>query len=225
MHMMNSKKTIMDFWYEFDLLFNPGYRQVPPDINQAYRSEVVLLNNWLLCHDIMNIKNYPDNFIERINEIPGVRNSINILAENQLRIINGKLGNELIQKAFEYFGQGVLFDNFLDDKGQPRRPDYDKVHMMDTLHFGYPRWHVFCRSAVFTGHDHDSWLKIDRLLGLAYALHTKLTPQQSQDGSDPQNPERPDIVKELLPVFTTASFDQLDEHFDNKDVRGSFGHL
>jgi hypothetical protein len=172
----------------------------------------------------MNIKNYPDNFIKKINETPGLIDAINLLAENQLKVINEKLENEYIQKAFEYFGQGVLYDNFLDNETQlPRRPNNDKVHMMDDIHFGYPRWHVFCRSAVFIGQDYDTWLKIDRHVGLAYALHTKLAPQPSQDGNDPQNPERPDIVEELRPVFTTASFEQLDEHFDNKNVR--VGHI
>jgi hypothetical protein len=39
---MSSKKTIMDFWYEFDLLFNPSFEKVPPDIIQAYGYEISL---------------------------------------------------------------------------------------------------------------------------------------------------------------------------------------
>ncbi len=114
-----------------------------------------------------------------------------------------------MQKAFQYFGQGVLFDDFTDEDEEPhlpRRPDNDKVHMMDDIHFGYPRWHVFCRSAAFIGLDQDTWLKIDRLVGLADALHMRLKPRPSQDGSDPQNPERPDVVNELMPIFTSYSF-------------------
>ena len=81
-------------------------------------------------------------------------------------MINEKLDDDvLIQKAFEYFGQGVLFDDFSDvETNQPRRPSDDRVHMMDSIHFGYPRWHVFCRSASFIGLDQDIWLKIDRLI-------------------------------------------------------------
>lgn len=53
----------------------------------------------------------------------------------------------------------------------------------------------------------------------------RLGPRQSQDGSDPQNPERPDLVEELLPIFTSYTFDQLDGHFDNNYVRSYFGHV
>jgi hypothetical protein len=220
--MTDAKKHIIDFWYEFDLLFNPGFLQTPSDILQAYRFESSLLPNWLIERNKLNIQNYPGNFIEKIKESQDLIASIKLLAENQLKIFNVKLENEeVLQTAFEYFGQGVLFDDLLDERTQlPRRPNEEKVHMMDTLHYGYPRWHVFCRSAVFMGQDPDIWLKIDRLVALAYALHKKLTPQQSgPDGKDPENPEHPDLVQELFPVFTSASFDKLDEHFDNKDVR------
>jgi hypothetical protein len=220
------EKGIIDFWYEFDRLFNPRFGHVPPDISEAYGLESGLVSDWLADRNKSNIKHYPENFIARIRRTEET-NSIKLLADNQLRIINKKLGNDMqLQKAFQYFGQGVLFDNFLDEESHlPRRPDDEKVHMMDVVHFGYPRWHVFCRSAAFIGLDQDTWLKIDRLVGLAYALHMRLGPRQSEDGTDPQNPERPDLVEELLPKFTSYSFDQLDEHFDNKDVRSLFGHI
>lgn len=49
--------------------------------------------------------------------------------------------------------------------------------------------------------------------------------RSGSDGSDPQNPERPDIVEELGPMFEASSFVQLDEHFDNRFVRALFGHV
>ena len=182
---------------------------------------------WLAARDKSSIKNYPENFIARIRRTEETTNAIKLLADNQLRIIGEKLDyNIQLQKAFQYFGQGVLFDDLLDEESHlPRRPNDDKVHMMDVVHLGYPRWHVFCRSAAFIGLDQDTWLKIDRLVGLAYALHMRLEPRQSQDGSDPQNPERLDLVQELLPIFTSYSFDQLDGHFDNEHVRSFLGHV
>lgn len=226
---MNAKQQLMDFWYRFDLLFNPGFGQTPPHILQAYGFEITLLPNWLFDHSQANIQNYPANFQNRINQSADLINSIKLIATTQLNTINEKLGedNELIQKAFEYFGQGVLFDNSLDEITQlPRRPNGDKVHMMDALHFGYPRWHVFCRSAVFAGDDKDAWLKIDRLVALGYELHKKLRPKVDQGGKDPQNPEHPEVAAELLPVITSEDFDQLDKRFDNEDVRSMFGrHL
>jgi hypothetical protein len=225
---MNEKQQIMDFWYEFDLFYNPGFGQTPPDIREAYRFESGLLPNWLIDHSQANIKNYPANFMNRINESSTLINSIKLIATTQSNMLNEKLeDNDLLQKAFEYFGQGVLFDNALDQITQlPRRPNGDKIHMMDTLHYGYPRWHVFCRSAVFVGNDKDAWLKIDRLVALGYELHKKLRPKTDQDGKDPQNPEHPEQVEELLPVIMAEDFDQLDKRFDNEDVRSMFGsHL
>ncbi|MDQ3902800.1 MAG: hypothetical protein M3247_03975 [Thermoproteota archaeon] len=219
-------RRIIDFWYEFDLLFNPAFGQVPTDIAKAYGPVSGLLFDWLAARNKQNIEYYPENFIARITRTEET-NAIRLLADHHLRIIGEKLDYEVqLQKAFQFFGQGVLFDNLLDEESHlPRRPNNDKVHMMDVLHFGYPRWHVFCRSAAFIDLDKDIWLKIDRLVGLAYALHMELKPRQSEDGSDPQNPERPDVVKHLLPMFTSYSFDGLDGYFDNKYVRSFLGHV
>lgn len=139
------------------------------------RFESGLLSGWLTDRNEMNMQNYPQNFQDRINMSDDLINAISLLSENQLNMINEKLDDDvLIQKAFEYFGQGVLFDDFSDvETNQPRRPSDDRVHMMDSIHFGYPRWHVFCRSASFIDLDQDIWLKIDRLIGLAYALHMR----------------------------------------------------
>jgi hypothetical protein len=226
---MDVKQKLMDFWYKFDLFFNPGFRQTPPAILQAYGLESSLLPNWLIDRNATNMQNYPTNFADRIKQSPDLIRSIELIAENQLNIINQNLGkdnNQLMQKAFEYFGQGVLFDDSLDEETQlPRRPVGDKVHMMDSLHYGYPRWHVFCRSAVFAGQDQDVWLKLDRVVALAYTLHQKVNPKIDLDGKDPRNPEHTDIVDVLLPVIESAGFDQLDQYFDNDNVRAMFGHL
>ena len=219
----------MDFWYEFDRYFNPGFGHTPPDILQAYRFESGLLPSWLVDRNEVNIQNYPGNFENRINQSPDLIKSIKLIATTQLDIINKKIGDDddLLQRAFEYFGQGVLFDDSLDQTTQlPRRPNGDKVHMMDALNYGYPRWHVFCRSAVIVGDDKDAWLRIDKLVALGYELHRKLKPKTDQDGKDPQNPEHPEVVGELLPVIASEDFDQLDKRFDNEDVRSIFGrHL
>ena len=189
-----------------------------------------MLSGWLTDRNEMNIQNYPQNFKDRINMSDDLISSISLLEpENQLNVINERLEGDdiLIQKAFEYFGQGGPFDDFLDEEtNQPRRPSDDRVHMMDSIHFGYPRWHVFCRSAGFIGLDQNIWLKIDRLIGLAYALHMRLSPWRSgSDGINPQNPERPDVVDELGPMFESSTSVQLDEHFDNRFVRVLFGHV
>jgi hypothetical protein len=51
----------MDFWYEFDLLFNGRFGRVPPDIDEAYRLESGLVLYWLADRDKSNMKHYPEN--------------------------------------------------------------------------------------------------------------------------------------------------------------------
>ena len=48
---MNGNALLMNFWYEFDRYFNPGFGHTPPDILQAYRFESGLLPNWLVDRD------------------------------------------------------------------------------------------------------------------------------------------------------------------------------
>lgn len=103
---MTDKKRIIDFWYEFDRLFNPHFGEVPSDIDNAERFESGLLSGWLADRNEMNIQNYPQNFQDRINMSDDLINAISLLAKNQLNMINEKLDGDdiLIQKAFEYFG-------------------------------------------------------------------------------------------------------------------------
>jgi hypothetical protein len=224
--MSNNKKSAIDFWYDFDLLFNPKFGKTPDSIREAYFFESGLMYYWLA--DREKIKEYPANFIARIKSSQDIVNSIELLAENHLNKIE-KIDNvESMEEAFTYFGEGVLYDGYLDDEThQPRRPADERVHMMDDIHFGFPRWHVFCRSAVFLGQDEKTWLKIDRLVATAYAVHMKLDPRQSvpPDGKDPKNPEHPDLVKEVVQAFKSSSFAQLDNQFDTTNVRKHAGHL
>jgi hypothetical protein len=220
-------QIIMDFWYNFDLLFNPEFGQVPQEIQNTYTDELQLLQNWLIYRSATNRQNYPTNFIDKIKNDNKMVDSIKILCNYQKKeynkLLNLNNGEDLFDKAFEYFGQGVLFDNTIDSNtNQPRRPDNERIHMMDSLYFGYPRWHVFCRSAVIAGEDIKFWLNLSRLVALAYELHMQLHPQQSKNGEDPNNQEHPEIVQQLKTKFTNFTFDQLDDEFDNPHVRDLF---
>src|SRR5437867_11102458 len=56
---------------------------------------------------------YPDDFINEIKQDKECVNSIFFLAQKQLEIITKSFGNDIEsqQKAFEDFGQGVLYDD------------------------------------------------------------------------------------------------------------------
>jgi hypothetical protein len=52
----------MDFWYKFDLLFNPGFDEVPPDILEAWGVVSGLVFGWLAAQNESSIKNCPEIF-------------------------------------------------------------------------------------------------------------------------------------------------------------------
>jgi hypothetical protein len=215
----------MDFWYEFDLFFNPDFYDTPPTPQQlktvqTYTPESQLLANWFLMRD--DRQNYPNNFEDFIRNSPNIISSINYLSEHQIRIIKEKLGNDeyLIEKAFQDFGQGVLYDDLINEQTlRFRRPNDERVHIMATVDYGYPRWYAFCRAASLLSNE-SIWLSIARYVALAHSLHKRLEPKQSSlDGQDPHNPGSSELVEQLTPMFRSADFDRLDGYFDNRTMR------
>jgi hypothetical protein len=235
--MENEDRLILDFWYQFDLFFNPGYFHNPLEGQEKetmnwYEIESTLLRNWLIKR--ADRQKYPDNFVNFLKSTPKVKDCIDYLAEHQLKIMKEKLSDGisinfgLMLKAFESFSQGLLYDDVVDERTKTfRRHEDDRIHMMDTVDYGYPRWHVFCRAATFLGHDETTWHRIDGYVGLSHAIQKKLSPKQSGPNGErpsPPNEGNPQLVAEKLPYFTSASFDQLDDYFDTPAVR-SILHL
>ena len=166
-------------------------------------------------------QNYPNNFTNFIVNSDNIINSINHLSKYQIQIIKEKLGDDesLIEKAFQDFGQGVLYDDLINEQTLKfRRPNDERVHLMAAVDYGYPRWYVFCRAASLLNNDERTWLPIARCVGLGHTLHKRLDPQQSgSDDQDPHNPSNPQLVEQTAPLFRTANFDTLDDYF--KDMR------
>lgn len=230
--MENEKRILMDFWFQFDLFFNPGFFHYPleGEEKETYNQSIVessLLPTWLMNRNDRN--NYPDNFVNFLKSTPKVKESVDYLAEHQLKIMKERLGDgvsinfALMLKAFEGFGQGLFYDDLVDDRTKTfRRPDNERVHRMDTIDYGYPRWHVFCRAATFLGYDKMTWHRIDGYVGLGHALHKILNPRQSGPNGEflnPPNEEDSQLVAEKLPYFALATSDELDDYFDTPDVR------
>ncbi len=118
-------QPIMDFWYNFDLLFNTDFGQVPQDILYTYHNVFQLVPDWLVDCSKSNIQNYPSNFIDGIKNSNEMIDSIKLLCKYQIQEFNKLLnldnGKELLEKAFEGFGQGILFDDLIDkNTNQPR---------------------------------------------------------------------------------------------------------
>ena len=222
-------KPFLDFWYHFDLLFNPTFGQVPNDILQIYNNILSLPVQWLRDRSFNGGDNYPANFSDRIRNTKEIVDSLKLLGNYQFdeysKLIDSSGDKTNLQMAFEFFGQGILYDGYLDEKThQPRRPNNEKVHMMDVLNVGYPRWYVFCRSAEIVGlNDGEFWLDLARLVSVAFSLHSRLNPVQSINGENPQNRYSPTLAKEYVSKFQNSCFDSLDELFDTPDIRTEFG--
>src|SRR5919199_2693956 len=200
MVMDQDKKAIMDFWYQFDNLFL--FRR-PSEITNALG--VVdpygkLLDRFLYHYQNGTIETNFKSQHENIKE------SVKLLADSQVRIIDDHFkGNiQAQQMAFELFAQGLLFDDALDDSGLPRRPEGDKIHMMDSSIIGYIVWHAFVRLVVLlyggdsAGADSSNkWLQTDRHIGLAAGTLAALI----KSGREPEQSDDPTYNKPIDPAL------------------------
>ena len=205
--MVYSRQLGNDFWYEFDNFFLFDARE---DVLVA-RSNVSDLDRIRKQHRINDT--YPIDFINEVKQDKERVNSIIFLAQKQIEIINKAFGDDLEsqQRAFEDFGQGVLFDE------RAPRPINNRIHMMDEGQFGFYRWHTLIRTAVLLDHEPERWLSVDRHIGLACAIDSKQRPSQStDDGNNPNNPEISDeMLEKFRSIWLPLSFEDVDTEFDN----------
>jgi hypothetical protein len=153
-------------------------------------------------------------YIDEVKQDMERVNSIIFLVQKQLDIINETLGDDIEnqQRAFEDFGQGILFDD------RSPRPLSNRVHMMDEGQFGFYSWHTFVRTAALLNHESERLLNVDRHNGLACAIDSKQHPRQStNNGNNPNNPEiDPEMLDKLRSFWLHLNFEELDAEFDKQ---------
>jgi hypothetical protein len=198
-------EPVMEFWFEFDNAFNPGFGQVSDEIADAVGAVGPVTGRW---RQHRAAGTYPEGFAAAVRPLTL---ELLLLAESQLAIMDRHFGRDAAaeQVAFEEFGQGIHFN--------PRRPVTDKVHKMDRSQdgstIGYHRWHAFIRAAVLVGADAQRWLGVDRLVGLAWAIQTVAMPRE--DATD--NPRLPEArLRVLREAWLPMSVEQLDSAFDSR---------
>lgn len=198
----------IEFWFEFDLAYNPGFGQVSQEVLRAYtavRGPDFARARWRE-HRLRGT--YPEGFIR---DMTPMKDALLFLADGQLEIIDRHFGGDGAAErvAFEDFGQGVLFND--------RRPPGEKIHKMDVggpdnPPIGYHRWHAFNRAVVVVGGDAERWLTVDRHVGLAWAIQSEARPEED-------NPHNPGLSAERLAVlreqWTKMTADELDDAFDH----------
>jgi hypothetical protein len=107
------------------------------------------------------------------------------------------------------FGQGVLYD--------PRRPEGQKVHLMDYTNDveppgGYHVWHSINRAMMLLDIDAVRWRLIDPLVGLGWAVQSIAKPAMDS----PDNPRLdPRLLARLAVQWLPRSPAQLDVEFDS----------
>lgn len=197
----------MEFWFEFDNFFNPGFGQVSDEVFDAYSvtgAPFGITGSWRRHRAVGT---YPDGFAA---EMTPSADALLFLAEQQLVIVDRHFGGdaEAERMAFEEFGQGILFNS--------RRPAGDKIHKMDKSAddstAGYHNWHAFIRAAVLVGADEARWLGVDRMVGLAWAIQTVARPVQDAPDNPPLAENRLQALRE---VWLGLDADQLDDAFDH----------
>lgn len=210
--MGQNNALVIRFWTEFDNVFH--YNK-PPEVLNAYRTLFydkfagginydVIYNSW---SDHRSTGNYPEAFTKAFEPL---KEHVSYLADRQMDIIRNNFRQDtlLLQKAFEDFGQGILYNP------DPNRPG-DSIHKMDDFSgppIGYHRWHAFIRAAVLLGADANIWLHIDRCVGMAWAI-------QSEAQITPNSPNNPGLentrLEQLRSSWLQLSFDDLDTAFDS----------
>jgi hypothetical protein len=214
--MDQDKKAIMDFWYQFDNFFlfrRPAEITNALDVLDPYGK---LLDRFLYHYQRGSVET------DFKSEHENIKDSIKLLANSQLRIMDDhfKGNTETEQTAFELFAQGLLFDNGLDDNGLPRRPEGDKIHMMDSSIIGYIVWHAFIRLVVLLygddgAIDSNKWLQTDRHIGLAAGILAALIksgrePEQSNDPTY-NKPIDPTLLEALRADWVHLNFQNIDD--------------
>jgi hypothetical protein len=240
-----SRHIANDFWLEFDIVSAPSL-SLDVRISNDYATlfpnyffDRLLLLWWRSHRDINNDTNYPKGYVNSIDN--AMRYSVKDLMKLQWEIIDKHFHNdyECIEKAFEDFAQGVLYDS--------RRNFGKRIHMMDGdppgILIGYYRWHTIVRAMSLVilednkkendNEKNAGWLlQLDRNIGLAWDIQKKTMPIQDDDitemnpGKNPNNQEIDSIsLNKLRDFWLSQSFDEIDEKFDNEELQDYINKL
>lgn len=206
--MAYSKDTALDFWYEYDQTF---LFATSPEVAGLYQN---IYGPTFAIDALVDIVR--DNQADLAAQLRGREQSLQRLAEIQLEIIDRHFPNSAdLQRAFEDFGQGVLYDGkpLSTNPNRPRRPVGRLIHMMDGTPddcVGYHRWHAFIRAAVAAGADANRWLEINRFVALAWAIYSELNPREDAPNNPPLAADR---LASLQKGWLSADVRTLNEGF------------
>ncbi|MGW3994601.1 hypothetical protein [Amycolatopsis sp. NPDC004772] len=194
-----------ELWYQLDeiALYHPS---------QAVTDAYTALSEHLLAHapeglyekwrELSREPAYPKNYAEFAKPVEAALRTLSTLQlDNFDRFYRGDEAG--LVKAFADFGQGVLYD--------PRRaPEESEVHTMNGNPPGsYHFWHAVLRAQTVLGIDRHRWVRIDPMIGFAWALQSIAKPDHRH-----VNPGLPrEQVRALARHWLPRSPAQLDRDF------------
>jgi hypothetical protein len=202
------------FWTEFDDRFNPGFvvigddgnvildddgtpkRRISKDILEPYSRVYPLYGIFTQNYNRSSGKLDVEKFSQESTDL-NIAEDVRTLTNEQLGIISSHFNidnDSNLSDAFEYFGQGSIYDPEHDSQRVMINRDTGnltrfRVHMADGPGV-YGRWHAFIRSSILLGIEQEIWIKLDRLIAIAYIIHFAVNPLQSfqfPGGDGPEN--------------------------------------
>lgn len=186
------KEHIKDFWYDLD---NQTLFQRTDRFNAAFRKTYFEHGKGLdwpaeALRRSYQSGNHPDSFIA---EMSIASEGFIELVAAQKEVIDEHLDDTTeLQLAFEYFGQGILYDD------RSPRPPSRHIHMMDGTPDSWVGWHRWygCLRAfnLLSSEEDDYYLHWARCVALSWAIQTEADPSID-------NPSNPGLPEKRLSVL------------------------
>ena len=219
-----TQQLAMDFWFAFDNYF---MWKISPTVRQQLSDLTTGGEGFMYSEMYTSIQDgtFPTAYLEAVRPKASVLNSI---FQEQENILKQSFGNSEInqQRAFEDFGQGILFDV------RRATPQYQfwAVHSMDANYsaqqppIGYYTWYSFLRAyTLLNGITDGYWLSLGRHIALGAVIQEFMKPRDITGGVH-TNPNNPTISESKLAEFRSRylamDFNGLDRAFTSDDALG-----
>lgn len=241
-----TRELASKFWLDFDRPFNGAFRKLDDEMENLLELSATILSLYQQNYDA-ETKNLDEtkfkNDIENMNK----QHEIGNLANAQFNVINnhfkderGNLDLNNLKRAFEDFGQGVLYDSNHDDErtaidkfGNPRFDTATgnkmifRVHKMDS-DGQWTWWHSFIRAAGLTFPNESKYFELDKIIAYSCMINSIVQPKQSyqfpngeipEDSvQNPNGPGSPEALEKAKFILDLKESKELDKIIETSDI-------
>lgn len=241
-----TRELACKFWLDFDRPFNGAFKEPSDEMRNLLQMSVNILSKYQQYYDT-DTKNVDEIGFRNEIENMQIRQDVLNLANAQFDIINchfkdknGDLNLGNLKKAFEDFGQGVLYDPHHDDErtvldtlGNPRIDEETgnkmifRIHKMDSIG-QWTWWHSFIRAAGIIFPNESKYFELDKLIAYSCIINYIVQPKQSYQFpngqvpvdsiQNPIGPGSPEALEEAKFILRSKAFEELDKIIEIYDV-------